>query len=329
MKILDKKYFISSISTKKIRMLQILILQDLGVDNAFVKQLLANQTIQHQLINGLEDLNLIHKNVEIIITIKEKVDENLLKQFPNNQLIAVAFTGYDAVDVDYCKQQNIKVCNVPSYATDAVAELTIGLAIALLRDIPKTNHLIKNNGWNFSPGFELKGKTVGIVGTGTIGTRVAEIFKVFGCEILGWSRSVNQDFINLGGIYLDNIDELCATVDILSIHTPLNAATKNLIDSQQLNQMKPTAYLINTARGPIVNEIALANALNEHKIAGAAIDVFEVEPILANNLLLQTKNAILTPHIAYKTNEALQRRATITIENIKQFLDGNLVNIVS
>ena len=309
-------------------MSQILILQDLGISSLKLNDLLSTLSIKNQLIHGFSDINLIDEKVQIIITIKEKVDETLLKRFPNTKLIAIAFTGYDVVDINYCKQQNISVCNVPSYATDAVAELTIGLAISLLRDIPKTNHLIKNDGWNFTPGKELRGKKIGIIGTGTIGTRVAELFKVFGCEVLGWSRSRNQDFINLGGIYIDDINELCATVDILSIHTPLNSSTKNLIDAEQLNQMKPTAYIINTARGPIINELALANALNEHKIAGAAIDVFGVEPILSDNLLLSTENSILTPHIAYKTVEALERRAAITVNNIKHFLDGNPVNQV-
>ena len=310
-------------------MSQILVLQDLGISSLKLNDLLSTLSIENQLIHGFSDINLIDEKVQIIITIKEKVDEKLLIQFPNTQLIAVAFTGYDVVDINYCKQQNISVCNVPSYATDAVAELTIGLAISLLRDIPKTNHLIKNNGWNFAPGKELRGKKIGIIGTGTIGIRVAELFKVFGCEVLGWSRSRNQDFINLGGIYLDDINELCTTVDILSIHTPLNEATKNLIDVKQFSHMKPTSFLINTARGPIVNQIALTNALNQNIIAGAAIDVFDVEPVPQDLALLKTTNSIITPHIAYKTQEALQRRATITIDNIKHFLAGNPINKVN
>lgn len=310
-------------------MSQILVLQDLGISFLKLNDLLSTLNIKNQLIHGFSDINLIDEKVQIIITIKEKVDEKLLQQFPNVSLIVVAFTGYDVVDVNYCTQNKITVCNVPSYATDSVAELTIGLAISLLRDIPKTNHLLKNGGWNFAPGQELKGKSVGVVGTGTIGTRVAELFKVFGCEVLGWSRSQNPDFIKLGGIYIDDINLLCSKVDILTIHTPLNEATKNLIDDKQFHQMKPSSFLINTARGPIVNQEALANALNNNKIAGAAIDVFEVEPIPQEVALINTENSILTPHIAYKTQEALHRRAAITIENIKQFLAGNPINKVN
>ncbi|MDP3353033.1 MAG: NAD(P)-dependent oxidoreductase [Flavobacteriaceae bacterium] len=309
-------------------MSQILILQDLGISSLKLNDLLSTLSIENQLIYGFSDINLIDEKVQIIITIKEKVDETLLKRFPNTKLIAVAFTGYDIVDINYCNQNNIIVCNVPSYATDAVAELTIGLAISLLRDIPKTNHLIKNGGWNYPAGQELRNKTIGIVGTGTIGTRVAELFKVFGCEIVGWSRSQNQDFIKLGGIYLDDINELCAKVDILSIHTPLNEKTKNLIDAKQFSQMKPTSFIINTARGPIINQLALTNALNQNVIAGAAIDVYDVEPAPQDLELLKSENCILTPHIAYKTKEALERRAAITIDNIKHFLDKNPINQV-
>lgn len=308
---------------------QILILQDLGIEATDFESNLIQNKLSLQPIWGIKSSQLIPEKIAIIITIKEKVDETLLKQFPNTQLIAVAFTGYDVVDISYCSQNHISVCNVPSYATDAVAELTIGLTISLLRDIPKTDHLIRNGGWNFRAGQELKGKTIGIVGTGSIGLRVAEIFKVFGCELMGWSRTKNPDFIKLGGIYVDHIDALCAKVDILSIHTPLNESTKNLIDVAQLKLMKPSAFLINTARGPIVNQEALTKALNDHIIAGAAIDVFDEEPVPQDLALLKTTHSILTPHIAYKTQEALQRRAAITIENIRQFLTGNPINKVN
>lgn len=310
-------------------MTQILIIQDLGIEKIIVENLFSTLIPSAQIIYGLDDQNMNSKKVHIIITIKEKIDESLLKQFPNTQLIAVAFTGYDAVDVAFCTQNNISVCNVPSYATDAVAELTIGLAISLLRDIPKTNQLLLNGGWNYKAGQELKGKTVGIVGTGAIGIRVAELFKAFGCKIVAWSRSKNSNFEKLGGIYVDNLNKLCSSVDILTLHIPFNEATKNLINTEQLNLMKPTAFLINTARGPVVNEKALTKALNDKTIAGAAIDVFDIEPISTNNHLKSTENSILTPHIAYKTEEALLRRASITVDNIKNFLEENTINKVN
>lgn len=310
-------------------MTQILILQDLGISLTKLNEVFASIKYKNQLIHGISDINLIDEKVQIIITIKEKVDAQLLKKFPNTKLVAVAFTGFDAVDNTYCKQHNISVCNVPSYATDAVAELTIGLAISLLRAIPETNQLLKKGAWNFAPGQELKGKNVGIIGTGTIGLRVAKLFKVFGCNILGWSRSKNQHFIDLGGIYTDDLNKLCCEVDILTIHIPLNESTKNLIDTQQLQLMKPTAFIINTARGPIINEISLAKALQNNQISGATIDVFDVEPILSENKLLQTKNSILTPHIGYKTQEALERRASITAANIEHFNNGNPINLVN
>lgn len=307
-------------------MKQILILQDLGIDVKDFESNLIQNKLPHQSVWGIKSAQLIPEEVAVIITIKEKVDETLLRQFPNTQLIAVAFTGYDVVDINYCSQNHISVCNVPSYATDAVAELTIGLAISLLREIPKTNQLIRNGGWNYKVGQELKGKTIGIVGTGTIGLKVAELFKVFGCKLLGWSRTKNPEFLKLGGIYLDDINKLCKKVDILTIHTPLNESTKHLIDVTQLQLMQPSSFLINTARGPIVNQEALTKALNDQIIAGAAIDVFDVEPVPQDLALLKTTNSIITPHIAYKTQDALQRRAMITVENIKHFINGNPIN---
>lgn len=307
-------------------MKQILILQDLGIDAKDFESSLIQNKLPHQSVWGIKSAQLIPEEVAVIITIKEKVDETLLRQFPNTQLIAVAFTGYDVVDINYCSQNHISVCNVPSYATDAVAELTIGLAISLLREIPKTNQLIRNGGWNYKVGQELKGKTIGIVGTGTIGLKVAELFKVFGCKLLGWSRTKNPEFLKLGGIYLDDINKLCKKVDILTIHTPLNESTKHLIDVTQLQLMQPSSFLINTARGPIVNQEALTKALNDQIIAGAAIDVFDVEPVPQDLALLKTTNSIITPHIAYKTQDALQRRAMITVENIKHFINGNPIN---
>ncbi|MBS3993288.1 MAG: hydroxyacid dehydrogenase [Bacteroidetes bacterium] len=308
---------------------QILILQDLGVKSEIINQKLADLNINHQLVHTLNDSILNHKVVEIIITIKEKVDKALISKFPKLKLVTVAFTGYDVVDVNYCYSNNIAVCNVPSYATNAVAELTLGFAISLLRDIPQTSNLLQKGGWNFKPGMDLYGKNVGIIGTGAIGTKVAQLFKAFGCEIFGWSRSENQEFIKLGGIYLNNLDDLCALADIITVHTPLNNQTNNLINDALFKLMKPSAFLINTSRGPIVNEDALIKAIENDTIAGAALDVFEIEPIPHNSKILNTKNVLLTPHIAYKTDEAMEKRAIITIENIANFLRGTPKNLVT
>ena len=235
-------------------------------------------------------------------------------------MIAVAFTGYDSVDMEYCQEQGIAVYNVPKYSTNSVVELTIGLTIAVLREITYGNNIIRNDKWSFKPGIELFGKTVGIVGTGEIGVATAKIFKAFGCEVIGWSRSENEAFMELRGRYIIDKQTFIATADIVSIHLPLNKDTKGIIGKEELSAMKPTAIIINTARGAIINESDLIAVLEQKQIAGAGLDVFEKEPIDSNNSLLQLENVVLTPHVAYRTEEALNRRMNVTVKNIENFV---------
>lgn len=273
-------------------------------------------------------MNLIHKdlweisdtnNIDWIITIKKEVNQELLNKLPNVKFVAVAFTWYDSVDIDYCTQRNISVFNVPWYSTDAVAELALWLSISLLRQIPQTSEIIKSWWWTYPAWQELRWKSVGIVWTWTIWIRTAELFKAFWCEIYWYSRSENIGFLNLWGNYLESLEELFSTVDIVSLHVPHNKETTNLIDSSLFKLMKKSSYFINTARWPIVNEKDLFDVLYNKWIAWAAIDVFAQEPINNDNQLLSLNNILLTPHIAYKTVEALQRRAAITINNIAQW----------
>ncbi|MDY0018158.1 MAG: NAD(P)-dependent oxidoreductase [Candidatus Delongbacteria bacterium] len=266
---------------------------------------------------------------EVLISVKTKLGPVELSEYPKLKVIAVAFTGYDSVDLNYCREKNIAVCNVPAYSTNSVAELAVGLAISLLREIPKGNEAIRKGQWDLGrPGIELSGKTVGICGTGAIGIRTAEIFKVLGCNVIGWSRTQRKEFIDLGGKYAGSLEELCGSSDIVSIHVPANAETKALIGKEQLNKMKPSAYLINTARGPVVDENALYEALRDKHIAGAGLDVYSIEPVTRGNPFLKLDNVILTPHIAFKTEEALKRRAEITFDNINSFERGNKLNRV-
>lgn len=266
--------------------------------------------------------------IEALITVKKKLGPAELGEYPNLKMIAVAFTGYDSVDEKYCREKGIAVYNVPAYSTNSVAELTLGLAISLLREIPKGNNIIRSDGWDLGrPGIEMNGKTVGICGTGAIGLRTAQLFKAFGCEVIGWSRSRRPEFESVGR-YIDSLDELCAVSDIISINVPSNEETKGLIGEKQLDHMKSSAYLINTARGPVVDEKALYSALKDKKIAGAALDVFSAEPIVPGNPILSLDNVILTPHIAFKTEEALKRRAEITLKNMNSFINGSGENRV-
>jgi len=266
--------------------------------------------------------------VEVIVTVLRKLGKEYLTQFPNLKMIAVAFTGYDSVDMEYCREHKIAVYNVPKYSTNSVAELTIGLTIAVLREITYGNSIIRNGGWSFKPGIELFGKTIGIMGTGEIGVATAKVFKALGCELIGWSRSENEAFKSLGGKYIENKQEFFAASDIVSIHLPLNKQTEGVINKKELSAMKKTSILVNTARGPIINEADLIAALEQKEIAGAGLDVFAQEPINSNNRLLTLENVVLTPHIAYKTEEALNRRMEVTVNNISYFLQNKNINRV-
>ena len=221
-----------------------------------------------------------HK-VEVIVTVLKKLGKEYLQQFPNLKMIAVAFTGYDSVDMEYCKEHGIAVYNVPKYSTNSVVELAIGLTIAVLREITYGNKIIRNEKWSFKPGIELFGKTVGIMGTGEIGVATAKLFKAFGCEVIGWSRSENEAFKTLGAKYIADKQEFFAAADIVSVHLPLNKNTKGIIGKKELAAMKKTAVLVNTARGAIVNEAELIVALEQKEIAGAGLDVFEKNPSTA------------------------------------------------
>jgi phosphoglycerate dehydrogenase-like enzyme len=303
--------------------MKIHILENLGVPESLISKLagIHDLTFSSQACNKAE--------TEVLISVKTKLRPAELSEFPKLKMIAVAFTGYDSVDLNYCREKSIAVCNVPAYSTNSVAELAVGLAISLLRDIPRGNEAIRKGQWDLGrPGIELSGKTVGICGTGAIGIRTAEIFKVLGCGILGWSRTRRKEFTDLGGKYVDTLEELCSGSDILSIHVPSNSETKALIGQKQLRLMKKSAYLINTARGPILDENALYEALRDKQITGAGLDVFSIEPVTQENPFLKLENVILTPHIAFKTEEALNRRAEITFQNINSFERGELKNRV-
>lgn len=303
---------------------QILLLEKLGIPDAEVAK--KAKHLDYELIWDVDKAN--SEAVEIIITIKKEVGRKIIEKYPNLKMIAVAFTGYDAVDLDACREKDIAVYNVPAYATNSVAELAVGLSISLLREIPKGDQLVKNKKWDLKPGLDLADKTIGIVGTGTIGIATAKLFKAFGCNLIGWSKSVKKEFQDLGGTYVDDIKQLFSEADIISVHLPLTKETRGSIGYDELSAMKNSGFIINTARGPIIHEFDLIQILKEQKIAGAALDVFDTEPIEPDNELIQLKNVILTPHIAYKTKEALQRRAQVTMNNIQDFLEGKETNRV-
>lgn len=266
------------------------------------------------------------KDAHILVVSNIKLSKNVLRQCPKLEMICVAFTGVDHIDLDFCKENNILVSNASGYATQGVVELTFGLMIDLYRKITKGNHVVREGGTHHNYlGMEIADKKFGIVGAGEIGRGVAKIAKAFNADVYIYNRSK----VNIADTIQVSIEEVFKTCDIVSIHLPLNKETKGIINSGLLSLMKKDAILINTARGPIVNNDYLAKLLIENKIAGAGIDVFDYEPpIKSDYKLLSAPNAILTPHVAYYTKEAMEKRFKIVVNNIKAYLDDNPINIM-
>lgn len=266
------------------------------------------------------------KDADIIAVSNLPLNSEVIEGCPNLKMLAVAFTGVDHIAVDTCKAKGITICNCAGYSNAAVSDLVFGMIITLYRNMLSCNEVVRQSGTKDGLiGFELEGKKFGIIGTGAIGLRTANIAKAFGCEVYAYSRTVKE---NTGLIYTD-LGTLLQTCDIISLHVPLNAHTKHLINAQKLALMKPNAILINTARGPVVDSQALADALNSHQIAGAGIDVFEMEPpVPSDHPLLHSINTIVTPHVAFATKEALEKRAVIVFNNILNYLNGSPTNII-
>ncbi len=269
------------------------------------------------------------RGADVIMLANQPLGADIIDACPRLKMLSVAFTGVDHVALDACRRRGITVCNAAGYSTNAVAELTFGLAISVIRNIVPCDARCRHNGVKDGlVGFELCGKTFGVVGTGAIGCRAAKIAAAFGCRVLAYSRTVKQELVDAGVCYV-SLPELLAASDFISLHVPLTAETKGLIDAEALAQMKPTAVLLNTARGPVVDSAALADALNAGRLAGAGVDVFETEPpISETHPLCGAKNTVLTPHVAFASCEALEARAKIVFANIEKYLAGTPQNLV-
>lgn len=241
--------------------------------------------------------------------------------------IDVAFTGVDHIPMEEAGKRGIAVSNASGYATQAVAELCISFMIQLLRNVKQTEQRCREGGTKDGLiGNLLCGKTIGIIGAGAIGKKTAELCKAFGCKVIAYSRSeVKHPAIDRQV----TLEELLKEADIVSLHCPLTAETRGMIGEEQLQLMKKTAVLINTARGPVADTEALAKALEEGLIAGAACDVYETEPPLdTEHPLLHTPNTIVTPHIAFASEESMEQRAEIVFENLYAWLEGKQLNAV-
>ncbi len=260
----------------------------------------------------------------IVIRSSHKIDKTVIDNAKNLKIIARAGVGLDNIDVDYAIKRGIKIISVPSASTEAVAELTMGLMIALARWVTSFDRSMHNGEWckNSKLGIELAGKTLGIIGLGRIGSRVAKFARIFGMRVLAYDPYVDRGkAVNLGVELKDSLDDLLLESDFISIHASLTSETKGLIGERELKLMKPTAFLINTARGAIVDENALIKALKEKWIAGAALDVYTEEPLPKNHPLRKIENTILTPHIGGSTVETQKKIAKLLAVKIMKTLE--------
>ena len=267
------------------------------------------------------------EDADIIMLANMPLSREAIERASHLQYIDVAFTGVDHIPMDEAGKRGIAVSNASGYATQAVAELCISFMIQLLRNVKQTEQRCREGGTKDGLiGNLLCGKTVGIIGAGAIGKRTAELCKAFGCKVIAYSRSrVDHPAIDRQV----TLEELLKEADIVSLHCPLTEETRGMIGEEQLQMMKKTAVLINTARGPVADSEALAKALTEGRIAGAACDVFETEPPLdAEHPLLHTPNTIVTPHIAFASEESMEQRADIVFENLYAWLEGKQLNKV-
>ena len=275
-------------------------------------------------------------NAEIVFTNKTPIDKEVLDKVPNVKYIGVLATGFNVVDVKAAKSKNIIVTNIPDYSSKAVAQFTMALLLELCHNVGLHNVSVRNGNWVKSDDFcywnkpliELAGKTLGLIGFGKIGKATAKLAQAFGLKILVYTRTVDASLEN-DNLHFVPLDDLLQNSDFISLHCPLTEETKGIIDASTIAKMKQSAMLINTSRGPLVNEQDLADALSNNKITAAAVDVVSEEPMKANNPLLTAKNCIITPHIAWAPKEARIRLMQIAVNNLDSFLNEEPINAVN
>ena len=274
------------------------------------------------------------KDADAVFTNKVVFNEKILKQLPKLKYIGVLATGYNVVDVEAAKKAGIVVTNIPAYSTASVAQMVFSHILNFVQNISTHAESVSSGEWakniDFSywktPQIELAGKTMGIIGFGQIGQAVAKIARALGMNVIFNNRSKKETSIEAKQVSLDT---LFAENDFISINCPLTSENTGFINKSAIEKMKRTAFLVNTGRGPLINEQDLADALNSGRIAGAGLDVLSTEPPSENNPLQKAKNCTITPHIAWATFEARTRLMKIASENLKAFINGNPTNVIN
>lgn len=274
-------------------------------------------------------------NADIVLTNKTPLSADTLGQLPKLRYVGVLATGYNIVDVQAAKERGVVVTNVPAYSTHSVAQLVFALVLEFCHRVQRHSDSVLQGDWagsvdfyySVSPLVELNGQTLGLIGLGQIGKQTALIAQAMGMKVIatGSGRNVPQP---IDGIEWVSLEELLQRADIVSLHCPLTPATHELINAERIAMMKPSAILINTARGGLLNEADVAQALNEGRLAGAGLDVLTIEPPKADNPLLHAQNVIITPHIAWATKEARTRLMAVASSNAQSYVAGQPVNVI-
>lgn len=315
--------------------MRISLLEPLGVSDEMIQKLAeplkqAGHTFTYYptKTKDVEELKRRSQGQDVVMIANNPYPDEVVEACGELKMLAVAFTGIDHVGLDACKKQHVMVSNCAGYSEVSVSEQVIGMTISLLRKFPVCDETVRNGGTNAGlAGTEISGKTVGIIGPGHIGFMTARLFQAFGANVIAYARH-EDPAVKAAGIAYVSLETLLKSSDIISLHTPNNASTRGLIGKARIALMKPTAVFINCARGPIVDNQALADALNEGRIAAAGIDVYDMEPPLPDDYpLLHARHTLLTPHVAFLTKEAMVRRAHIEFDNVLAYVNGKPQNV--
>lgn len=324
--------------------------------NPWEKEFVSSQLAEDQVFFYKEKLSLenapqAHDADIICVFVDSQITKEILDQLPNLKLIATRSTGFDHIDMQTCKERSITVCNVPTYGENTVAEHTFALLLDLSRKVHQSIEAVKKEGFSIkgSMGFDLKGKTIGVVGLGNIGKHVARIARGFEMNVLAYDVKPDKKLGKQLGLTYATLEELLKNSDIITLHVPLNEHTNHLINANNVGLIKKGAYLINTARGGIIETGALVKALDEGVLAGAGLDVLEEEcyigeesellsgkiptkcdisVLLQNHVLMERDNVIITPHNGFNSKEAIERILETTLENVRGFEKGKGINVV-
>lgn len=315
--------------------MKIALLEPIGVSEEHIRALAAPFLAQgHEFVyydtktTDPEELAARSAGCEVVMIANNPYPASVVEQASQLRMLSVAFTGINHVAADACREKHIMICNAAGYSDQTVAELTIGMAVDALRNVVKADGQVRNGGTSAGiGGREICGRTVGIIGLGRIGLRTAKLFQAFGARVIAYNRSQSEEATQLGIAYKP-LEDVLSESDIVSLHLPLNAETKGFLSAERIARMKRDAVLINCARGPIVDNAALAAALNEDRLGFACVDVYDMEPPIPSDYpLLHAKHTLLTPHQAFISEESMIRRAKIVFDNVSAYLDGHPINV--